>query len=664
MQKLNIEQIIALINEEKPFEATPPDNPFEIKIESYKPYVCVAVHNGHNLREDLEEKCALSEFERWQEEDPETGTFISSFPLTLIALDSRYEYDLNRDPESAVYEEAWGKIVWKTALTTEEKEISLRKFSDFYRVTDALIRKLVDLFGHVIVYDIHSYNYKRYSQVTPVFNIGSEKIDNRKYHKIIDQWVEQLGKIEMPNISNTVAVNDVFKGNGYLLAYLTGKFSNVLVLATEVKKVYCNESTGELYPVVIESIREGLWNAIVENTFYFFKTRARKQPLKKFSLLNNNLEKALLETDRQLYNLVWNFEIINYVNPVNLEAERKKFFKSKYDYEPRFRYSQLNINPFDLRRQLYHIPVESLEDIHIQGLYKDVINAYADKADIIASIGTSRFMYNSLRYFGKPDDNDLHNANFLLYLPDENNSHQEILISSEEAVEIFRNAAKEYGFNGKIALSSKITAKALVINHKKQLLVKSGEKFSQKDIRALINHEIGIHMLTTFNSLQQPLSLFKIGLPVNDLTQEGLAIFSEYMSGNLSITRLKELALRVIGIDYMIKGYSFSETFRFLTSQYGINENRAFILTARMFRGGGFTKDYVYLKGFREILKMHQKGISLKPLLIGKTSLEYYHQIKEMIDRKLIPEPVYYPFSFTHNHHDQKIINYIVGGIK
>ena len=32
---------------------------------------------------------------------------LSSLPLTIVGLDSRFEYDLNRDPESCVYKDAW-----------------------------------------------------------------------------------------------------------------------------------------------------------------------------------------------------------------------------------------------------------------------------------------------------------------------------------------------------------------------------------------------------------------------------------------------------------------------------------------------------------------------------------------------------------------------------
>ena len=37
-------------------------------------------------------------------------------PLTIIGKDSRFEYDLNRDLSDCVYEDAWGKPVWRKTL--------------------------------------------------------------------------------------------------------------------------------------------------------------------------------------------------------------------------------------------------------------------------------------------------------------------------------------------------------------------------------------------------------------------------------------------------------------------------------------------------------------------------------------------------------------------
>ena len=49
----------------------------------------------------------------------------------------------------------------------------------------------------------------------------------------------------------------------------------------------------------------------------------------------------LFEIDHNLDRLVKNIELLNYLNPLNIEQEKKTFFKSKFTYEPSFKYLSL-----------------------------------------------------------------------------------------------------------------------------------------------------------------------------------------------------------------------------------------------------------------------------------------------------------------------------------
>jgi len=145
--KVDISEIIKYIEEEKLFELTSTDGGFKIKISKYVPFCCTAIHNGSQLRHDLQKKMALNEYQRWYEEDPFTEDFVKSMPITLIGNDSRFEYDLNRTPDECIYEEAWGKKVWDKKLTAQEIKVSKQKHSAYYKVLHALITKLESLFG-------------------------------------------------------------------------------------------------------------------------------------------------------------------------------------------------------------------------------------------------------------------------------------------------------------------------------------------------------------------------------------------------------------------------------------------------------------------------------------------------------------------------------------
>jgi len=664
MLKLTPLEIISRIQKGDTFEAIAADDSFQIKVEDYLPYLGLAIHAGHNLRDSLRPLCALSDYERWYEEDPYTEEFIKALPITIFGRDSRYEYDLNRPPELAIYEVAWGKDVWNQPLPKEELETSLTKHRQFYDVVHALVARLESRYGACVVFDMHSYNTKRWARPVPLFNLGTENVDQKRFGRYINHFKNELSKIRLPNIENTTAINDVFQGNGYLLKHLTEAFDHTLVLATEIKKAYVNEETQESYPKVIAGLQDSLKNAILSSASYFTRHETRLSVRKKHQLLSSELEDAILKVDKKLFDIARNFEILNYINPANIESERRRFFSSKYKINPIFRYRHLSLNPFEFKRKLYNLPVERIRDIHIQTLYKDVIEAYSDKADMLATIGTDKFMYNSLRYFGEPDDLDIANARYLLYAPEVNGIDYDDQVEDTEVKAVFERLAKSYGFSCKIEVTPNIVSKVLVLNSRKTVKIKRGVSFEARSVEALAQHEIGVHMLTTINARKQPLQVLRLGLPINTMTQEGLAVLSEYLSGNMTIRRLKELGLRVMAVNYMRKGYDFVHVFNYLVEEGKMPPQAAFYLAARVFRGGGFTKDYLYLRGFRDVWHYYKAGKPLASLLIGKTSLTHVDTLKEMIDRRILLPPAHKTSVFENPSADHDTLNYVISGIR
>ncbi len=192
MQRLHSSEIIDKIEKEQTFEAVAYDYSFTIKIAEYAPYICGAVHDGHQFRKELWEKCTHTEYERWYEEDPCTKEMVQSHPIVIAGRDSRFEYDLNRDPENAIYDDAWGKKLWKQSLTDEEREESLKKHTAFYKVVDALVAKIESIHGKAIVFDMHSFNRKRWDREIPNWNIGTDNIDNKRFGSLAESWREKL----------------------------------------------------------------------------------------------------------------------------------------------------------------------------------------------------------------------------------------------------------------------------------------------------------------------------------------------------------------------------------------------------------------------------------------------------------------------------------------
>lgn len=272
MERLSISEIIKKIKATEPFEAVAEDYSFTLKIDEYVPYVCAAVHDGHQFRTELWDTCLHSEYERWFEEDPCTKTFVKSHPIVLAGCDSRFEYDLNRDPSLAIYEDAWGKKLWKLPLTEAQYHQSLSKHTAFYTVVHALIETLEAKFGVLVVYDMHSYNWRRWEREVPVINLGTSNVDNNRFGNCIEDWRQSLSTLVLPkDIKATAKINDTFQGNGYFLKYITNTFRNTLVLATEFKKIYCDELQAVIFPEVVSAIETQLQQKIKTHANSFYK---------------------------------------------------------------------------------------------------------------------------------------------------------------------------------------------------------------------------------------------------------------------------------------------------------------------------------------------------------------------------------------------------------
>ena len=374
----------------------------------------------------------------------------------------------------------------------------------------------------------------------------------------------------------------------------------------------------------------------------------------------------LMRIDKKIDELVRQIELLSYVNPVNSEEQKKKFFASKYLTDPIFEYPEINFDKFKLHRELFTQPIEQIKNQNLRQLYEDIIYTYSGLIQCIETIGSGKkFYYNCLHCFGTPTEKDVENAKFILHFeeedPKEERFHQKYNASDTEA--FFREFSKPYDFEYRIDRSKKISAAAMVLNNIRTLVINDNHLFSDHELQVLGNHEIGVHMVTTMNGLMHPLKIFSHGFPDYEETQEGLAVFAEYMSNNLTVKRLKELAYRVIAVDSLAKGYDFSKTFRLLHNQFDLDRDSAFNITLRVHRGGGFTKDYLYLTGLKKIYDYYKSGQDLSLLLTGKVTLEYLSEIKLLIDGGLAVEPFYRTAAYSENKNTNKTVDFILNNL-
>ena len=218
----------------------------------------------------------------------------------------------------------------------------------------------------------------------------------------------------------------------------------------------------------------------------------------------------------------------------------------------------------------------------------------------------------------------------------------------EESVQkIFKDQAPEVVVVDN--LSAKVTASV------KRIRIRKSARFTQKDINQLINHEALVHVATTLNGRMQK-SMPVLGANYGSITktQEGLAVFSEFITGSVDIKRMRRLSDRVIAIDMAIRGADFIEVYRFFLERSD-TKTQAFESARRVFRGGltsggaPFTKDIVYLDGlirvhnfFRAAVSSGREDVS-KLIFSGKIDLDDISIVKVMVKDRLVRPPKFIP---------------------
>lgn len=251
---------------------TDPRDGFAWHLDFSLPFIATAIHAGHHVREDLIPFMADDEHQRKFEEDTGTDLMINGLGNAVWGLESRAVYDLNRSREIALPltpERFWGIRVYDKQPTEAMNQKSLAAYDAFYRFMETHIASILDRFGICIIYDIHSYNISRQVakgiESPPVFNLGTGLLDKSIWGQAIDLWLEKLGAIALPGIETTVAENRVFCGKAEFCRRLSALDKRILVLPTEISKVYMDELKGDLYPDVAQAVKKGLETAILSH---------------------------------------------------------------------------------------------------------------------------------------------------------------------------------------------------------------------------------------------------------------------------------------------------------------------------------------------------------------------------------------------------------------
>ncbi len=523
---------------------------------------------------------------------------------------------------------------------------------------DALLRAsagtLSDIFGGFLIVEISEGEFTDLSDpakgdtIPCAFRVVASR--DPKLDQLVEEFEQELGRIIVRNRRSIILTTRGKRVNPRGLAELPtdvqGNGSDAdrpLVVGVEINPIHRNPETREIYPDVLRVLERQLTRAM-RRVFHTFALRHTSHcPRHYHGLGRRAVVKAVWEVDRKLDRVGANFDFIFQVTPINPEKVWRKFSRQGCTKPPVFKYRPLTFDISLLKRELYSIPLERLEDPALFRLFAEKQTELDRMMTMLSDMGTSRFVHGSLQLYGDLQSSQIEMAlRILESLP--HHSRDESRGGYTRVDEFSRLARRELDNYGRLVpeMVNKFEVRndvtGLMVS-RGVLLIGSEMQIPSSRAQALLQHEIGTHMVTFYNGKAQPFQQLRAGLSGYEPLQEGLAVFAEYLVGGLSRPRLRLLAARVVASKLMVDGATFMDTFNELAREHGFARRTAFMIAMRIYRGGGLTKDASYLKGLTDLLGFLKNGGKIDSLFVGKIAAEHVGVIDELRWRGVLRPP-------------------------
>ncbi len=289
-------------------------------------------------------------------------------------------------------------------------------------------------------------------------------------------------------------------------------------------------------------------------------------------------------------------------------------------------------------------------------------------AKMLAARGTPKFFQYSAELYGQPDnvlsDQETTTLDLAKEFDGAFNDFKELDLGVPAAKEINaqmmadRMRVEVDSFFGELAprvyVDDQLSANALA--GPQRIRIRGGAMFSERDVSQLIHHEAHIHVATSLNGINQSdLRILAASHPGTTKTQEGLAVFAEFITGSMDLDRFRRLADRVIAIQMAIVGADFIEVYQYFLQRTGGQQEQSYENARRVFRGGvltggaPFTKDIVYLDGlirvhnFLRVMVTVGRADCLHLLFCGKIDLEDLPVLGHFSEQGICRPPVFLP---------------------
>ncbi|HEY4179934.1 MAG TPA: tyrosine/phenylalanine carboxypeptidase domain-containing protein [Kofleriaceae bacterium] len=368
----------------------------------------------------------------------------------------------------------------------------------------------------------------------------------------------------------------------------------------------------------------------------------------------------LRAADRVIADVAEQFDFLLGMTPTNHDEAWKEFCTTAGRVTPTLRYRALTIDPAAARRRLQDVSLDHVESTLCR-LLADKRRELLLQITLLESRDTPQALEHSLEMYGPVADSLLAEAERILAVisvaerPLDNRTRADAMMLEARARAELAYYRETYpDLVADVCVRGDITA--LTVSNG-TLMVPGSLEIDENRIDALLAHEVGTHIVTYVNGSTQPLRVLSIGLAGYEALQEGLAVVAEHIVGGFDMNRLRILAARVVACRRIAEGGTLPALVAELVDKHRFTQKTAFGVAVRVFRGGGLTKDAIYLRGLLDVLTYLHEERDLAPLLVGKVAFEHAHIIAALLESHILRAPVLMPRWLSDDVHAARLAN-------
>jgi uncharacterized protein (TIGR02421 family) len=419
--------------------------------------------------------------------------------------------------------------------------------------------------------------------------------------------------------------------------------SRVAWIEIRMSPIYRQPESDDVYPELLAAIQGGIFDAALRGLKIFCDAASSLSPVHHRALGRRVFIDAVTAADKKLNAIHDSFDFLLSVTPINSDMAWRQFSAAHFASTPRFLYRPLAVSTDHMKRRLHSVDLDQLEDPVLIEMFQEKQNELDLQLTMLQARNTRSFLLASQMLYGDISPALREAAGMVLAAgqdtPRQDSCGGDAIVGCE-ALQSAARAKVEYyrsrydRFTPEVCIRNDLPAGLLVSGPR--LLISNRTSIPADRVDAILEHEVGVHLLTYFNGAAQGLQIFRAGLAGYEGFQEGLAVFAEYAVGGLTLARLRTLAGRVVACDAVIGGADFVDTHRLLVDDYGFGPRTGFNIALRVHRSGGLTKDAIYLQGLLEVLRSLPENQALSPFWMGKIARRHLPVVDELSDRGML----------------------------